>query len=145
MNQTKLEPKKWLIIDAKDANLGRLSSHIALVLRGKHKKTFTPHVNNGDYVIVINANQVKFSGKKESKKTYYHHSLRPGGLKTRTVQEVRVKKPEFLLEHAFRLMLPKNKLGAQMFRQLFVYACDHHPHQAQKPQPWNLEPSCYFV
>jgi len=107
-------------------------------LRGKHKPTFTPHVDTGDYVIVINASQVHLTGKKLTKKIYYRHSQHPGGLKKRTALEMRTNYPEKMIEHAVRGMLPKGTLGRKMFKKLFVYAGSEHPHQAQKPEKYEI-------
>ncbi|AHI53271.1 50S ribosomal protein L13 [Spiroplasma culicicola] len=126
--------KKWYVVDATDAILGRLSTEIAKVLRGKHKPTFTPHMNNGDHVIVINAEKVILTGKKETDKNYYHHSMHPGGLKSRNVKTQRALFPERIVERAVRLMLPKNVQGSNQYRALHVYAGSEHPHQAQNPQ-----------
>ncbi|WP_342268738.1 50S ribosomal protein L13 [Spiroplasma endosymbiont of Aspidapion aeneum] len=141
MNQTTLIKtadinKKWYLIDAKDLVLGRLSSEIAIILRGKTKSDFTPHINNGDRVIVINADKIYLSGKKEIDKTYYHHSGYPGGLKKRKVNTQRELFPERIIERAVRLMLPKTKVGANQFRSLYVYKGSDHPHQAQNPIIW---------
>ncbi len=126
--------KKWYVVDATGATLGRLSTQIALVLRGKNKPTFTPHINNGDHVIVINAEKVILSGKKENDKNYYHHSMHPGGLKSRNVATQRKLFPERIIERAVRLMLPKNVQGGNQYRALHVYAGNEHPHQAQNPE-----------
>jgi len=131
--------KDWYLVDATDQTVGRLASQVALVLRGKNKPTFTPHINNGDHVIIINADKAIFSGKKESDKNYYHHSLYPGGLKARNVKTTRENKPEFILEHAIRLMLPKNTQGANQFRALHVFAGSEHPYAAQKPKELVIE------
>lgn len=125
--------KKWVVVDAKDQQLGRVSSMIAYVLRGKHKTNFTPHVDCGDNVIVINAETVKLSGMKLSEKEYIWHTGFPGGQRSRTAEETLSRKPEDLIEKAVKGMLPKNKLGRQMFRNLHVYAGTEHPHEAQKP------------
>jgi large subunit ribosomal protein L13 len=126
--------KKWYIVDAKDAILGRLASEVAKVLRGKHKPSFTPHINNGDHVIIINADKVRLTGKKESDKIYYHHSMYPGGLKRRNVATQRDLFPERIVERAVRLMLPKTVQGGNQYRALHVYAGETHPHDAQKPE-----------
>ncbi|AXK51041.1 50S ribosomal protein L13 [Spiroplasma alleghenense] len=126
--------KKWYIVDAQDAIVGRLATQVAMVLRGKHKPTFTPHINNGDHVIIINADKVKFTGKKETDKNYYHHTMHPGGLRRRNVATQRELQPIKILEHAIRLMLPKNVQGSNQYRALHVYAGSEHPHQAQQPE-----------
>ncbi len=127
--------RRWFIVDANQVVVGRLSTQIAAVLRGKHRPDFTPHVDTGDYVIVINADKVRFTGKKMLQKTYLSYSLYPGGQKSRTPADLLAKKPERILENAVRGMLPKTKLGRAMFKKLFVYAGAEHPHQAQQPQP----------
>ena len=126
--------KKWYVVDATGQTVGRLASEIAKVLRGKNKPVYTPHVDTGDYVIVINAAKVKFTGKKLRKKTYFHHTGYPGGGRFATAGEWMQKYPERVLEHAIKGMLPKNRLGADLFRNLHVYAGDKHPHAAQKPE-----------
>ncbi len=131
--------RQWFVVDAKGQTLGRLSTQIATYLRGKHKPTFTPHVDCGDYVIVINAKDVELTGNKWAKKIYYSHSQYPGSLKKTPAQTVRERYPERLIEHSVKGMLPKGKLGRQMFKKLFVYADENHPHQAQKPQAFKLE------
>ncbi len=131
--------RKWFVVDAKGQTLGRLSTQIATYLRGKHKPTFTPHVDCGDYVIVINAKDVELTGNKWAKKIYYSHSQYPGSLKETPASTVRDRYPERLIEHSVKGMLPKGKLGRQMFKKLFVYADENHPHQAQKPQALELE------
>jgi len=131
--------RTWYVVDADEAPLGRLSSEIAQVLRGKHKPTYAPHFDGGDFVIVVNAEKVHVSGSKEVEKIYYRHSGYPGGLRAETLSEVRKKHPERLIETAVRGMLPKNRLGRQMFRKLKVYAGADHPHVAQTPQPLTLK------
>ncbi|PAE18947.1 50S ribosomal protein L13 [Bacillus sp. 7504-2] len=130
--------RKWYVVDAAGKTLGRLTSEVASILRGKHKPTFTPHVDTGDHVIIINASQIQLTGKKLTDKIYYRHSMHPGGLKTRTALEMRTNYPERMLELAIKGMLPKNSLGRQMFKKLHVYAGAEHPHQAQKPEVWEL-------
>jgi large subunit ribosomal protein L13 len=127
--------RAWYVVDAQGQTLGRLASRIATVLRGKHKPIFTPHVDCGDYVIVVNAGKVHTTGQKLSQKKYYRHSGYPGGLKQVTLRDQLQKFPERVIESAVRGMLPKNKLGRQMFKKLKVYAGPTHPHQAQQPQP----------
>ncbi|ADI25213.1 50S ribosomal protein L13 [Geobacillus sp. G4] len=130
--------RKWYVVDAAGKTLGRLASEVAALLRGKHKPTFTPHVDCGDHVIVINADKVELTGKKLTKKLYYRHSLYPGGLKVRTALEMRTNYPEQMIERAVRGMLPKGSLGRQMFKKLHVYRGSEHPHQAQKPEVYEL-------
>ena len=130
--------RKWYIVDAKDQILGRLASKIASVIRGKNKAVFTPNTDTGDFVIVVNAEQVKVTGKRQFLKTYRHHSGYPGGLKTKSFEEAMAKKPEFIIENAVKGMLPKTRLGNQLIKKLKVYAGNEHPHSAQKPEPLNL-------
>ncbi len=125
--------RKWFVVDAKGQTLGRLASQVAAVLRGKHKPTFTPHVDCGDFVIVINADQVKFTGKKLDKKMYRWHTGYLGHLRERTARQMMDTKPEMVLELAIKGMLPKNKLGRKMGKKLKVYAGSEHKHQAQSP------------
>ena len=131
--------RTWYVIDADDVPLGRLSSEVAQVLRGKSKPTYAPHVDGGDFVIVINAKKVHVTGSKETDKIYYRHSGYPGGLRAQTLAEVREKHPERVIETSIRGMLPHNRLGRQMFRKLKVYAGPDHPHAAQTPQPLTLK------
>lgn len=130
--------RKWYVVDAEGKTLGRLASEVAAILRGKHKPTFTPHVDTGDHVIIINAEKIELTGKKLTDKLYYRHSLHPGGLKVRTALEMRTNYPEKMLELAVRGMLPKGRLGRQMFKKLHVYRGSEHPHQAQKPEVYEL-------
>jgi large subunit ribosomal protein L13 len=130
--------RKWYVIDAEGKTLGRLASEAAYILRGKHKPTFTPHIDMGDHVIIINADKVKLTGKKMTGKLYRFHSQYPGGLKTFTAEFMLKNKPVKVLELAIKGMLPKNRLGRQMYRKLNVYAGPEHPHQAQKPEVWEL-------
>ena len=130
--------KEWLVIDATDLVLGRLASRIALVLRGKHKANYTPHVDCGDNVIVINAEKIRLTGKKLTDKVYVRHTGYPGGQRFATPKELLVRKPLAVVEEAVRGMLPKNKLGAQLFRNLYVYEGSEHPHAAQKPRTIKL-------
>lgn len=125
--------KEWYVIDAKGQTLGRLATKVAAVLRGKHKPTYTPNVDCGDYVIVINAEKVVYSGDQEEKKIYYHHTMFPGGLKSRSIGLMKREYPVELVEHAIQGMLPHNKLGDRMRTHLFVYEGANHPHAAQKP------------
>jgi large subunit ribosomal protein L13 len=126
--------RKWYVIDANNMVVGRLSSKIATILRGKHKPSFTPSEDTGDYVIIINADKVRFTGKKFAQKEYLNYSLHPGGLKVTTADEMLTKFPERIIERAVKGMLPKTKLGKQMYKKLFVYTGTEHPHVAQKPQ-----------
>ena len=132
-NPAKLE-KKWYVVDAEGQTLGRLASEVAKVLRGKNKPEFTPFVDTGDYVIIINAEKIKVTGKKMSEKIYMRHSDYVGGVKTLTLKEMLAKKPEKVLEIAIAGMLPKGPLGREMFKKLHVYAGAEHPHAAQKPE-----------
>lgn len=125
---------KWYVVDATDLVLGRLSTEIATILRGKHKPTFTPHVDCGDYVIIVNAEKIAFTGNKSEGKLYYRHSGYAGGLKTRTLERMLELQPEKVLEKSIRGMLPHNSLGQDMYRKLYVYSGPDHPHQAQKPE-----------
>lgn len=130
--------RKWYIVDAAGMPLGRLASQVAAVLRGKNKPTFTPHVDTGDHVIVINAAKVVLTGRKLDQKIYYHHSGYPGGLKETKYRDLLSKKPEFVVRHAVQGMLPKGPLGRQMGRKLRVYAGAEHEHEAQKPEVLEL-------
>ena len=132
-NPTDIE-RKWYVVDATGYTLGRLSSEIAKVLRGKNKPTFTPHVDTGDYVIVTNADQIKVTGKKMDQKIYYHHSDYVGGMKETDLKTMLEKKPERVIELAVKGMLPKGPLGRKMYKKLFVYAGAEHPHAAQQPE-----------
>jgi large subunit ribosomal protein L13 len=125
--------RSWYVIDAADQTLGRLSSEIASILRGKHKPTYTPHVDTGDFVVVINADKIQLTGNKLDQKMYRHHSGYPGGLKEMTYRLLMQKKPEKAIEIAVKGMLPHNRLGARMLKKLKVYRGSTHPHQAQKP------------
>ena len=129
-----VEPR-WFVIDAQGKVLGRLSTEIARIISGKSKPTYTPFLDTGDHVIVINAEKIRLSGKKESDKIYHHHSLYPGGLKSKQARFVRAEKPESMIEEAVWGMLPKSKLGRKMLKKLKVYRGTNHPHQAQKPEP----------
>ena len=130
--------RDWYVIDAEGEIVGRLASRIAHVLRGKHKPSYTPHVDTGDHVIVINADKVRFTGMKRDQKEYIRHTGYPGGQRTMTPREALAKKPYFVIENAVRGMLPKNSLGRQMFRKLHVYAGGEHPHVAQQPKEFNF-------
>ena len=126
--------RKWYVVDATNMTLGRLASEVAKVLRGKNKAIFTPHIDTGDYVIVVNADKVKVTGKKLDQKIYYHHSDYVGGMKEATLREMMAKKPEKVVELAVKGMLPKGPLGRQMLKKLHVYAGPEHKHEAQKPE-----------
>jgi large subunit ribosomal protein L13 len=130
--------KEWVIIDAENQILGRMSSIAAKFLRGKFKPNFTPHVDCGDNVIIINAEKIQLTGKKWTDKIYIRHTGYPGGQRTKTPQELMAKKPTAVVEQAIKGMLPKNRLGSQLFRNLFVYAGSEHPHEAQKPKTIDL-------
>ena len=126
--------REWYVVDATDKRLGRLATEIAMILRGKKKAEFTPHLDTGDFVIVINAEKIAVTGKKSSQKLYRRHSGRPGGMKTETFAKLQQRLPERIVEHAVKGMLPKNSLGKQLFTKLKVYAGPTHPHEAQKPK-----------
>jgi len=130
--------RKWWIVDAKDQVLGRLTSQVAAILRGKHKRTFTPHLENGDHVVIINAGKIVLTGKKWETKQHHRTSGRPGGLSTEDYKNLRTTKPERILEYAIKGMLPKTSQGDKMFGRLNVYKGDTHPHSAQKPQVLTL-------
>lgn len=130
--------KEWLLVDGTDQVVGRLAARIALVLRGKHKPYYTPHIDCGDNVVVINADKVVFTGNKLSDKEYVRYSGYPGGQRTRTPEEMFAKFPERVLENAVKGMLPKNKLGSELFRNLYVYAGPEHKHQGQDPREFNI-------
>ncbi|MDE6063448.1 MAG: 50S ribosomal protein L13 [Lachnospiraceae bacterium] len=126
--------RKWYVVDATDMTLGRLASEVAKVLRGKNKPTFTPHIDTGDYVIIVNAEKIKVTGKKLDQKIYYSHSDYVGGMKETTLRDKLAKKPEQVVELAVKGMLPKGPLGRQMYTKLHVYAGPEHKHEAQKPE-----------
>jgi large subunit ribosomal protein L13 len=130
--------KTWYVADAEGQVLGRLASRVATVLRGKHKPSFSPHLDMGDFVIITNAEKIKVTGDKENQKIYWHHSGFPGGQKMRNLDSVRKKHPERIIEGAVRGMLPHNRLGRQMLRHLKIYTGTDHPHQAQQPQPLDI-------
>ena len=132
-NPDKIE-RKWYVVDAEGCTLGRLASEVAKILRGKNKPQFTPHIDTGDYVIIVNAEKIKVTGKKLSQKIYYHHSGYVGGMKETTLSEMLAKKPERVLELAVKGMLPKGPLGRKMYRKLFVYAGPEHKHEALQPE-----------
>ncbi|MGD8991963.1 MAG: 50S ribosomal protein L13 [Desulfobacterales bacterium] len=131
-------PQKWFVVDANGAVLGRLATRVAQRLRGKHHPHFTPHVDTGDWVIVINADKITLSGRKLDQKIYYRHSGYIGGLKEITAKDLLEKKPEALIRHAVKGMLPKNKLGRQLYKKLKVYAGETHPHEAQQPETLSI-------
>ena len=130
--------RKWYVVDAEGKTLGRLASEIAMVLRGKRKPTYTPHVDCGDYVIVINAEKVEVTGKKRKEKIYKRHTGYPGGLREVTFEKLQARKPEEIIRHAVKGMLPDGRLGRQMFKKLKVYAGPQHEHAAQKPEELNF-------
>ncbi|KRM32593.1 ribosomal protein L13 [Agrilactobacillus composti DSM 18527 = JCM 14202] len=130
--------RKWYVVDATDIALGRVSAVVASILRGKNKPTFTPNIDTGDNVIIINAGKVKLTGRKATHKFYYHHSNHPGGLKTKTAGELLANNPVRLVENSIKGMLPKNSLGHQQFLKLHVYADADHKHEAQKPEALDL-------
>ena len=130
--------RSWLVVDAENKTLGRLATEVARRLRGKHKPEYTPHVDTGDYVIVVNAEKVTVTGKKTTDKIYYRHSGYPGGIKAISFEHLRDKHPERIIEKAVKGMLPRNPLGRAMFRKLKVYAGGEHPHSAQQPEPLDL-------
>lgn len=130
--------REWHLIDAENLIVGRMASRVASILRGKHKPGYTPHIDTGDHVIVINAEKIRFSGNKEDAKEYFRHTGYPGGGRTRTPKEVRAKQPEFIVRNAVKGMLPKGPLGRQMLRKLKVYAGAEHPHEAQNPKTLTL-------
>ncbi len=130
--------RKWYVVDAEGKTLGRLASEVANVLRGKNKPIYTPHIDTGDYVIVVNAEKVQVTGKKLDQKIYYHHSEYVGGMKEATLREMMQKKPEFVITHAVKGMLPKGPLGRQMLKKLHVYAGPEHNHAAQKPEAMDI-------
>jgi len=131
--------KKWFIVDADSRVLGRVASEVAKVIRGKHKPSFTPHIDCGDNVIVINAEKIRFTGDKMNSKQYISHSGYPGGQKRLSPRQLLAKKPEKIFEHAIKGMLPKNRLGRQLFKNLHVYVGDNHPHEAQNPKVLELK------
>jgi len=130
--------KNWYIVDAKDQVLGRLAAKVASIIRGKQKPIFTPNTDTGDFVIVLNAEKIRLTGKRESQKTYFHYSGYPGGAKVRSFSELIEKNPTVVIETAVKGMLPKTRLGKHLIKKLKVYAGESHPHQAQKPEPISL-------
>ena len=146
MNKTSLPQidsleRHWYLVDAENKTLGRLATEVAAVLRGKNNPNFTPHLDTGDFVVVVNAEKIRVSGNKPSQKLYRRHSGRPGGMKTETFEALQDRIPERIVEKAIKGMLPHNALGRQMFRKLKVYKGSEHPHSAQKPQPLQLTSS----
>ncbi len=131
-------PKKWLLIDAEGLVVGRLATQVASILRGKNKPTFTPNADTGDFVVIINADKVRFTGNKLEAKTYYHHTGYPGGIKQEIAKDIMKKNPERIIMSAVRGMIPKTKLGRQVISKLKVYGGSDHPHQAQNPEPLKL-------
>jgi large subunit ribosomal protein L13 len=127
--------RNWVLVDASGKTLGRLATRIADALRGKHKPEYTPHIDTGDFVVVVNAEKIAVSGNKREQKIYYRHSGYPGGLRTRTLEEMLARRPEEVIRLAVKGMLPRNRLGRQQLRKLRVYAGPEHPHEAQKPKP----------
>ncbi|MDJ0743432.1 MAG: 50S ribosomal protein L13 [Xenococcaceae cyanobacterium MO_167.B27] len=143
MSKTPLPTKdtleqKWYVIDAEQQRLGRLATEIAMILRGKNKPTYTPHMDTGDFVIVVNAEKVVVTGRKGQQKLYRRHSGRPGGMKTETFDQLQARIPERIIEKAVKGMLPKNALGRKLFTKLKVYKGSEHPHQAQQPEPLTI-------
>lgn len=130
--------KRWYLVDATNKVLGRLASQIAIKLRGKDRPIFTPHADTGDFVIVVNAEKIRLTGKKWDNKCYYHHSGYMGGLKKVTARRLLEKKPEEILRHAVKGMLPKNRLGRRLLNKLKIYTGPNHPHEAQKPEKWEI-------
>lgn len=130
--------RRWYVVDAAGVPLGRMATQVATLLMGKHKPTYAPHMDMGDFVIVINAEQTVLTGRKEQQKVYYRHTGRPGSLRSETAGERRQRRPQLLVEDAVRRMLPKNRLGRALYRKLKVYAGAEHPHQAQQPEPFDV-------
>ena len=133
--------RQWYLVDAENQTLGRLATEVASVLRGKNKATFTPHLDTGDFVIVVNADKIRVSGNKPQQKLYRRHSGRPGGMKVETFEHLQERLPERIVEKAIKGMLPHNALGGQLCRKLKVYKGSEHPHTAQQPKPLQLDPS----
>ena len=131
--------RRWLLVDAEGRTLGRLATQVASVLRGKHKAMYTPHLDTGDHVVVVNAARIALSGRKSEDKMYFHHTLYPGGATWTSIQDLIAKHPERVVTEAIRGMLPHNKLGRAMIKKLKVYAGAEHPHEAQQPESWDLE------
>lgn len=139
MQKKETVERKWYVIDAEGQPLGRVASKAAVLLRGKHKPTFTPHIDCGDYVIIINAKKVELTGNKLENKMYYNHSMYPGGLRERNAKTMREQYPIEMVERAVKGMLPHNRLGRQMYKKLFVYEDENHLHEAQKPEVIGLK------
>ncbi len=133
--------RQWYLVDAENQTLGRLATEVASVLRGKNKASYTPHLDTGDFVVVVNADKIRVSGNKPQQKLYRRHSGRPGGMKVETFAHLQERLPERIVEKAIKGMLPHNALGRQMFRKLKVYKGAEHPHSAQQPQPLQLDPA----
>ena len=133
--------RQWYLVDAENQTLGRLATEVASVLRGKNKATYTPHLDTGDFVVVVNAEKIRVSGNKPQQKLYRRHSGRPGGMKVETFEHLQERLPERIVEKAVKGMLPHNALGRQLFRKLKVYKGSEHPHAAQQPQPLKLDPA----
>jgi len=131
--------REWYVIDARDLILGRLATRVASILRGKHRPQYSPHADCGDHVIIINAEKIRVTGRKEAQKNYYRHSQYPGGLKTITLEKQRERFPERIIEAAVKGMLPKNSLGRKIIRKMNIYAGDQHPHVAQQPKTLSLD------
>ncbi len=138
MQKKETVTRNWYVIDAEGKPLGRVASKTAVLLRGKHKPTYTPHIDCGDYVIIVNASKVLLTGNKLEDKKYYNHSQYPGGLRVRTAKEMVERYPEEMVEKAVKGMLPHNRLGRAMYKKLFVYAGENHPHMAQKPEEMDI-------
>ncbi len=139
MQKKEAVTRNWYVIDAKGESLGRVAAKAAHILRGKHKPTFTPHIDCGDYVIIINAKEVNLTGNKLDKKMYYNHSMYPGGLRERTAKTMKEQYPVEMMERAVKGMLPHNRLGRAMYKKLFVYEGETHPHMAQKPEVMSVK------
>lgn len=139
MQKKETVDRKWYVIDAKGESLGRVAAQAAHILRGKHKPTFTPHIDCGDYVIIVNAKEVNLTGNKLDNKMYYNHSMYPGGLRERNAKTMKEKYPVEMMERAVKGMLPHNRLGRAMYKKLFVYEGETHPHMAQKPEMMGLK------
>ena len=133
--------RQWFLVDAENQTLGRLATEVASILRGKNKPTFTPHLDTGDFVVVVNAEKIQITGNKAQQKLYRRHSGRPGGMKVETFTSLKERLPERIIEKAIKGMLPHNALGRQLFRKLKVYKGSEHPHEAQKPQTLKLDPA----
>ncbi len=133
--------RQWYLVDAENQTLGRLATEVASVLRGKNKATYTPHLDTGDFVVVVNADKIRVSGNKSQQKLYRRHSGRPGGMKVETFEHLQERLPERIVEKAIKGMLPHNALGRQLFRKLKVYKGSEHPHAAQQPKPLQLDPA----